>query len=349
MKKCLFLIMLTMSMLFIFCSCGSNNSATNENQEAPAVIDTTDYNLVQTAMSNFVCENTYSIYDGWIYTMSFPEDGGYGLLAKMRTDGTEYTELTLIGAPYYINVDGEYIYMILVTEEGSTKAYRCRLGGNDLKKLTESNVWYLQLEGDYLYYNKFDNENSKTKGFYRCKKDGTEETLIFDKEIYYSYVIGDNIYYQDDKDGETIHRYNIETEEDEKITEGYSYSFVTDGECGYYIKNDKSTAERDYIGNLVKINISTKEETILYEGVSSAGILLKDDLIYFTNANDENRIYSIGKNGEGIRLVSQDTNCVRLASFDDYLLYTDFDENDEYIDGIYKCNLDGSDKIMINE
>lgn len=307
-----------------------------------------DYDVIRQEMSNFCCDGMYNIYDGWVYSLNFPEDGGSGIFSKMRTDGSDYTVLTNKGTPYYISISGEYIYFVL--GNGNTvKLYRCRLGGNDLQQITKDDVWYLQVCEDALYYNKINPSTGITSGLYRANKDGSKEELIIDKEIYYSYVVGDVVYYQDDNDKETIHKYNMTTKTDEKITLNISYSFVIDGKNAYYIKNDKSAADGDLAGSLVKIDLSTKKETILYDGVATLGIVVGEKSIYFINTNDENRIYSIAKDGKGLKLVSQDTNCSRLAIFGDKLIYQDYDSNGELVDAIYLCDSDGSDKIRISK
>lgn len=340
MKKKLRFVLLTVIILATLCSCGETSQSEPESN--------INYKAVQQDMGNFMSEKAYTVHDGWIYKMSFPEDGGRGLLGKIRTDGSEYSVLTSKGAPTFINVEGEFIYSILQNED-TCSIYRCRLGGDDVKQLIKSNASSLQLVDDYIYYHKLDYNTGKTLGYYRCLKDGTEEELIIDKEIYYGYVVDNDIYYQDDDDSETIHIYNMETQEDVKLTDGFSYGFISDGKFVYYLKNDKSVTKGDLKGTIVKIDIETKEETVIYEGARTSDLVTKGNNLYFINANDDNRIYSIGKDGEGIKLISQDTNCGRLAIYGEQLIYTDFDSDFEYIDHIYICNLDGSDKIVISE
>ena len=331
-----------------YLTANKSNDNTNDNNENtnigndPEVVDPINYSLVREQMNGFSSEGKYVIFDGWLYSLNFPGDGGSGLLAKMRTDGTEYTVLADKGTPHYIYVDGEYIYCIL-SDGNAANIYRCRLGGNDLTKLQESNAIYLQVADEYLYYNHCDSSTSRTLGFYRSNKDGSNEELILDKEIYYSYVVGDVLYYQDDHDGETIHKYNLVTQEDEKITDGRSYCFVIDGEYAYYIK----CSGTEYNGTIVKIDLKTKQETVLYDGVSSGGIVVGESSIYFINTNDENRVYCIGKDGKGIKLISQDTNCGNIAIFNNKIIYIDYDNNYELVDAIYICAQDGSNKIDI--
>ena len=322
---------------------GSNNSSENNNSESGTV----DYDLLREQMSNFCNAGRYAIHDGWIYSLNFPESGGAGLFSKMRTDRTDYSVISN-GTPNFISIDGEYIYFIM-RNDNSRQLYRCRLGGNELTKLVNSDVWYLQVSDDCLYYNKYDISSGKTLGFFKSNKDGTNEQSILNKEIYYSFVVGDNLYYQDDSDNEKIHKYSLTKKTDKVITSGISYSFVIDGDCAYYVKNNDSTGNGDFSGSLVKIDMSTKAETILYSGVSTSGIVISDSSIYFCNTNDNDRIYSIGKDGNNIKLISQDTNCAYLSIFGNKIMYIDYDENKEFIDAIYLCNSDGSYKIKISK
>lgn len=335
-----------------FCSeCGStldsSDNSNDSNKDNNSETETINYELLREQMSNFCNDGRYIIHDGWIYSLNFPENGGAGLFSKMRTDRTDYSVIST-GTPNYISIDGEYIYFIM-RNDSNRQLYRCRLGGNELTRLVDSNVWYLQVTEDCLYYNKYDISSGKTLGFYKSNKDGTKEELILNKEIYYSFVVGDNLYYQDDSDGEKIHKYSLTKKMDEAITSGISYSFVIDGNYAYYVKNDNSTGSGDFSGSLVKIDLNTKTETILYNGVSTSGIIVSDSLIYFTNTNDNDRIYSIEKDGNNIKLISQDTNCAYLSIFDDKIMYLDYDENKEFIDAIYLCNSDGSHKIKISK
>ena len=323
-----------------FCACGSSSNETNSAELEDAI----DYSVIQENMSNFMNENTYCVYDGWIYTMGGQESSGQPIFKKMRIDGSEDTVLTKKGAPTYVTIDGEFIYTVLWDEEESC-VYRCRLGGDDLKKLTNDSVEYLQVTDEYLYYNKFDYEKGITKGYYRCEKDGSNEELVYDKEIYYSYIVGDILYYQDDNDGETIHAYNLETKEDKRITESISYGYVIDSKYIYYIGNDKSVSEEDYKGHIIQRDLETGDEVKLYDGVDVGSIVLKDNHLYFINENDSNRIYRIGIDGEDIKLISQDTNCSNIAVFGDKLMYIDRNSENEQIENIYISNLDGSNKI----
>lgn len=79
------------------------------------------------------------------------------------------------------------------------------------------------------------------------------------------------------------------------------------------------------------------------------GFSVKDDKIYFINANDGGRIYSIDKNGENISPVTQEENCWAPCIFEDKMIYIDGSQDYDFCDDIYICNLDGSDKVSLKK
>lgn len=332
-----------------FCSgCGVDfNSSSNNstNNDSSIKNDDLDYTLIREQMNIYCNGGRYNIHNNVLYSVNI--SNGTPLFSKMNLDGTNYSAI-LGGTPSYITIDGEYYYLIIESDDDS-KIYRCSLGGNDLLQLVYSDATYLQVTKDYLYYNKYDVSSGKTLGFYRSNKDGSHEQPIMQKEIYYSYVVGDYLYYQDDIDNERIHRFNLKTKIDEVVTSGISYGFIIDGEYAYYVKNDNSVADDDFSGTLVRINLKTNTETTIRDGVFTGGINITDSLIYFVNTNDSNRIYCINKDGTGEKKISNDTDIRYLTMVGNKLLYSDYNESKGYIDAIYMCNQDGSNKVKINK
>ena len=332
-----------------FCSgCGVDFNSSSDNStddDSNIKNDDLDYTLIREQMNIYCNGGRYNIHNNVLYSVNI--SNGNPLFSKMNLDGTNYSAI-LGGTPSYITIDGEYYYFIIESDDDS-KIYRCSLGGNDLLQLVYSDATYLQVTKDYLYYNKYDVSSGKTLGFYRSNKDGSHEQPIMQKEISYSYVVGDYLYYQDDIDNERIHRFNLKTKIDEVVTSGISYGFIIDGEYAYYVKNDNSVADDDFSGTLVKINLKTNTETTIRDGVFTGGINVTDSQIYFVNTNDNNRIYCINKDGTGEKKISNDTDVRYLTMVDNKLLYSDYNESKGYIDTIYMCNQDGSNKVKINK
>lgn len=222
--------------------------------------------------------------------------------------------------------------------------YRFGSGGEDEVKLVDG-ATYLSIVGDKMYYCKTE-DGDKTTTFNTCDLEGKNEEIVLDKEIYYPYVCDGVIYYQDDKDNETIHRYDLDTKEDTKITQEITYGYIINDDYMYCIMNDKSIDDGDITGYLAKVNLETLESTTLYDGADIDGFNAKDDTLFFINANDENRIYSIDKNGDNLSLVAEENHCWAPCIYGDKMIYFD-SHNYEYVYDIIICNLDGSNKKSV--
>lgn len=116
---------------------------------------------------------------------------------------------------------------------------------------------------------------------------------LMDKEIYYPYLLNNVLYYQDDNN------------------------------------TDTAMEKNDNIGELVKINLTTKEKSVLYKGVSATAFAVKTK--------------------RGIKLIVWDVNCSYLSCYGDKLYYYDLDEEDRCVDRILTCNLDGMDKVELKQ
>ena len=341
MKKITNLVIGLLLMALVATGCGTDNSNI-EQQEEETMVET-HYTENQTEMGNYMNTNYAYIANGWVYTIGWMDSSGDELFLKMRTDGSDDTILHYSDSAQFINVKGEYIYAVL---EGSNtpSIYKYRLGGDEEKQLV-NDAYYLQIVGDYLYYCKY--ENDRAVNYCRADLQGENEEVVFDKEIYWPYLVDNQLYYQDDADNETLHVYDLESKEDKKITDNRTYQYVLNDDYIYCIQYEGEKKENEK-AQVVKINLETLERKVLYEGANDGSLGVKEDRLYFINANDECRLYSIDKNGENISLVSQDPYCWAPCIYDDKLIYICSD-NYEYVEDIFICNLDGSSKVSISK
>lgn len=345
-------VLLSLCLLFVFSMFGCGSSDTAQDVSADAVTEeavepeqeepATNYDEFQVQMSNYMNQGYAYVANGWVYTIGWNPDNGAPRFIKMRTDSSDYTVIA-DGVPFYITVKGEYIYVSLLQDDIQS-LFRFRLGGDDAKKLVE-NVNFVSIVDDTIYYTK--EKDGVTQGFYKCDLEGANEEAVLEKCVYYPYVAGDYLYYQDDADKETIHRYSFETGEDIRITDTHTYSYVLNNDYMYCLLNDKSVLDGDTTGTVAKVDLKTLETQTLYDGADTMGIAVNEDRVFFINTNDENRLYSIDKNGENISIVAQDDNCWPPCICGDSLVYEDSAANYEYIDNLFICNLDGSGKALL--
>lgn len=316
----------------------SNISSEFENTLSSTLTDNDKANIpIEMSMHNI--SFPYQIKDGWIYG-SYPNAGKF-VFGKCRLEEREWTMLDT-HEPMEIVFYKEYIYVILL-EDNSRPIYRMTLGGNNLQKIVDGTTQYMQIKNDRLYYCLMNAENESN--YYSCDMDGTNQCKEIDKNIYYPYTPDGNLFfYQDDADGETIHLFNKNTSEDNVISSNHAYVPIFDGHHTlYYVKTDASALTGDYIGTLVKYDLDSKEETVLYSGVLTGNLSYAENNLYFVNTNDEYRLYSIDTNGNNIRLISDFPNSQEPVCVGDSLIYIVLENRDTNVfKGVYCSNLDGS-------
>lgn len=345
MKRLSIILTSILIMLLLLVGCGSSGVA--EEPQVEEQVAETHYTENQTEMSNYMNFNEFYIANGWIYTRGFDSNTGMPLLLKMRSDSSDVSVLVKDVSPEFTTVKGEYIYSVLRTES-TVDIYRLRLGGEDQQKIV-SGATALRIIGDELYYCKAEIKDGWeiTSSFCKSDLEGKNEEVLLEKEIYYPYLIDGILYYQDAEDNDALHKYSLETKEDQQINNYPTFAFILNDDYLYCIGNDNKTIDGDFFGTLERIDLETLESKTLYDGVHTGTLAVKDDRLFFSNGNDDGRLYSIDKNGENIGLVSQDDFCQTVCVYDDKLLYLDYTNDWEYVDGIYICNLDGSNKTNL--
>lgn len=342
MKKLSVILTSILIMLLLLVGCGSSDIA--EEPQAEEQVPETHYTEHQTEIANLNNNQSAFVNNGWLYSNGIQNDT-YGFY-KRRIDNSEITLLRGDVDAQCVTVNGEYIYAVLRDyDTGHIGVYRYRLGGDDEKELVP-NAATLQVVGDAMYYCKCkeDDFNEYTQ-YCKSSLDGENEEVIIDKPVFFPYIIDNTVFYQDDADNETIHKLNLETKEDTKITQEKTYGYTLDDDYMYCIVNDGSTRDHDDTGTLVKVNLESLESTVIYDGVSvMGGLAVNDNTLYFANNNDEGRLYSIEKDGSNIGIITQDNHTQCAIVVGDMLYYVNCD-SDNYIDGFVMCKLDGSDKF----
>ena len=143
----------------------------------------------------------YLSQDNWIYGLTW-NDNGDGFLAKIRTDGSDYTKLLNVPVTGLF-IDNGYIYG--VKDEGDQQGiYKVRTSGEEGGLIVNVNEPVIQFESGYIYFSteKYSQDVSHTEQchLYRCNLDGSGIEEILPKRVFCWYVFGDLILYQDDLD-----------------------------------------------------------------------------------------------------------------------------------------------------
>ena len=103
------------------------------------------------------------------------------------------TKYISIGLKYYV-INNDWIYGIKFENEGMYgKAYKVRLDGSGLTKITDDYIQldFLYVKDEWIYYV---NESDGNK-LYKVKTDGTSKTKLSDKKVYSFSILDNTIYY----------------------------------------------------------------------------------------------------------------------------------------------------------
>lgn len=291
-------------------------------------------------------EADYLLVNDWIYGLTW-NDNGDPLFAKKRFDGSDYTKLSEFNARDLFIKDG-FIYFS--KRSGKNQGiYRMRTSGKDCKLLISINDPSMQVTSEYIYYTPDTNASSEdindnTSHLFRCQLDGTNNEEILSKPVYCWYVFDKGILYQDDRDGESLHLFNLQTLDDSKLNDQRSYNPIYDGEYIYY----RSTNDSVEKGSLWKMKPDGSENQIISSDILCSGsFCLYENTIYFPNAEDSNRLYRVDTSGDNLTQISQDKNAFSPYFSDDSLIYISYDDSLEYIDKAVICDANGGNASNI--
>lgn len=199
--------------------------------------------------------------------------------------------------------------------------YEMNLDFSDSKEVIDEVGNYIYVDDSYIYYCDKDYNYQRVD-----RKTDKKETLL--EKVYYARIIDNMLYYQSDKDGETIHVYNLETKEDRKITNEKSYAMIVDSNVIYYT-NEK--------GILSKINIDgTGSEVVLDASIIS--FVYEEGVIYYTS---ETGIYKMNLETKENTALLEKENVIYISLLEDKIVYSGYNV------GLYTINKDGTNRKTI--
>jgi hypothetical protein len=273
------------------------------------------------------CEN-----DGKVY---FANAYDNGCLYSMNPDGSDMKKL-VSGNVSSINAAGNYLYYFMDTANSgagfgyvirSYGIYRIQTNGKNSTCLVRDASVTMQLVGDYLYYQRYNNTDY-TK-FYKVKTDKSENVLVSDDIInpaacadgiiyyngqgkdHYLYALNTRndsvstvyegnlwypvykdgyIYYMDVGNDYRICRYSLTDQTAEVLTGDRADSFNVGNSYIYYQKNDTSSPA------LMRMGLDGSNPETVAEG-NYQNINITSSYVYFNEFNNEVPVYRTPSDG----------------------------------------------------
>lgn len=214
--------------------------------------------------------SSYTVKDDWIYYY----DNGYTYdvnlskvdkidsdragIYKMKCDGSQKKKLLdhfneadsqnyerLCGS---IEIYGEYLYFLDGTEKGKSRVCRMKTDGSDFEYVSENSAYNYTLDVDKnaLYYitGKYNQSSLDSRTVYKTELNANNEEIIFEYGCYGNpdfTVYNDYLYFSNYNFGSVGDlvglRYNLKTNEKDKLNAFYESEEIKDGRVTKHIKH----------------------------------------------------------------------------------------------------------------
>jgi hypothetical protein len=227
-----------------------------------------------------------------------------GCLYSMSSDGSNVKKLTSSSVTS-INADDHYLYYFLdsynsgqglESVQRTYGIYRSDLNGKHTQCLKRGNAITLQLCGNYLYYQNFDNHNTNGTELFKMKIDKSEDKRITDYLVNPASCVDGIIYFNGTRDNHYLYALNTANDSISTVWEENVFNPVYHN--GYFYFMDASANYRlcRYSPSANVVEVLTNERIDLFN--------VYDNYIYYqTNSETDpalKRMYTDGSNVETV-------------------------------------------------
>lgn len=245
------------------------------------------------------------------------------------------------------DVEKQQVYNVYYVTEGYTYTPVYSLnsinsnGFNDKTLYYNSGLTNVQIDNDYVY-------GIKDEGIYRLKKGTKELETLIEKDILKYTIDGDRIYYITSKEAK-LGYVDLNTIEN-KVFDISDVSEVIADENNLYVVQDQKTKKI-----LLKFNKDGGDKKELVNSENVSYIVDSENKIFFVNKKDNNKIYSIDKNGENLQKVDDISSVSDKGNIkeidgkkymfenNNFLYYINVDDGNT----LWKINLDTKEKEKV--
>lgn len=208
------------------------------------------------------------------------------------------------------------------------KLYSMTSEGNDLKKLCDDTVSYINADEHYVYYVRNNISDNTQFGFLnwsnnslcRIDRDGGDVVTLDVNPSLYASLLGNYIYYihYDETEASTLYRVKIDGSEKEQVHTSPILPCSTNGSYFYYSGVDKNH-------NIYRMDTRSNSSTSLLDGNTYSPIVI-GDIAYYLDADND---YALTKadlaTGETSILVDERVDCFNV---DNSYIYYQRNDND---------------------
>ncbi len=261
--------------------------------------------------------------------------------------GTQFYVYSKVNNYKYVagdDVNKQKIYNVYYVTEGYTYDPVYSLssihsdGFDDKNIYTNSGLINLQVDSKYIY-------GMKEDGLYRISKSSKEMETIIEKDVE-KYILQDNIVYYITKKESNLSYMDLENKENKKIDISNVSEILVD-DNNIFVVHDEKTKK-----TLLSFKKDGQDKKELVSNANVSYIIQDEKKIYFVNKKDENKIYSVLKDGSNLSKVDDissvsDKGDIKEIDGSKYMFVEDnnlYYINTEKSNALWKINLETKEK-----
>ncbi len=230
----------------------------------------------------------------------------------------------------------------------SGKLYSMDSNGNNLQKLSDDIVTYINADDNYIYYirnNVGENLEYNFFSFYsnalvRIDRDGDNIVILDTEPCLYAALLGNYIYYihYDELEASTLYKVRIDGEEQKQVMTDAVYTCNTDGQYFYYNGMIKD-------GSVHRFDTASDTTTVVYEGNCFQPTVIDGEDLYYIDGDSDYSIIHTNLNYSNPTYLTRDS----VDSYNVYGSYIYYQRYDK--DGSALCMIknDGSEFTVLRE
>lgn len=258
---------------------------------------------------------------------------------------TGNTSSNLLNGGLFCESEGT-IYFSNPYDEGMLYSMDNKL--ENVTKLSEDNVSYLNVAGKYIFYTKRNDKKNidseffhalSTTGLYRCDLKGENLGRLYDDPTQAACLYGNHVYYQhyDQEKGLLLYSAKIDGSEDVKLS---------DEPCAPYAVSDNTIYYAGYNSDhaIHTLNTDGSGDSILYDGNCTA-VTKQGDYLYFMDMNDNYSLKRIPVSGGTPEELISDRLATYNVSENGRNIYCQIDNGTA--NGLYEYDIDSNTLTLI--
>lgn len=227
------------------------------------------------------------------------------------------------------------------------KLYSMDSNGQNLKKLTDDNATYINVDDNYIYYIRNNSDPSLNFNFIsfyrnalvRVDHNGKNIVVLDTEPCLYASLIGNYIYYvhYDTENASTLYKVRIDGKEQQQVMKEAVYTCNADGQFFYY--NGMSTD-----GSIHRYDTMSDTSIIVYGGNCYQPIVKDGVNVYYIDGDTNCSIVHTNMNFDNPTFITKDS----VESYNvhgSYIYYQRFDKNGK--SGLCMIKNDGTESQVL--